>query len=390
MSARLLRTARRAPSSYGARSVGTPSPSGGPSVGTPSPSGGPSVGTPSPSGGPSVGTPSPSGGPSVGTPSPSGGRKRTILLSTLRSLDEHTTRYVVDAMCACSDVIVARQGSFDFTTKTFLGYPIASGELGAPERCEPVCDVWIGWIDGYALDHRAMGFPHDLAFYEAMQGLFEESLAKGDIGAMYNSPSAERRTLKDYLTVLDPKEYNLIPSFRIQRFDDLVDVFRARGPVVVKPIWGGLRKGVFKVMSEQDLFARRGADLARCVAQDLQSGPEKRLWISSGRVAGGGVQHGKRTPWSDYTDDFHVTAHEDGPPEAVARERRAAELLAKKTGLSFGSIDFIGDRVNELNGGGTGFVMWNRKGETVLDARETLADGIRRLITGSPGGPESP
>ena len=307
-------------------------------------------------------------------------RVKTLLTTTLRNIDETTTQTVVQTLLAHSDLTVTHPGEYGFTDNTISCYRYQGDGWQPVGRCVPECDVWIVWIDGYALDHAAMGFADAMAFFEATQELFLRNLANGNVGAMYNHPQAERNTLKDFLADLDSEEFHVIPSYRLEGFAHLADIYQTLGPLVVKPFWGGLRQGVVKVTCEEELLALRGADLRHQVAQLFCHGPEKRLWVADGECRQGGVHYGKRTPWSDFAPDYRVLPHDQLPTAEAAADIARAERLAAKVGLHFGSVDFIGDHINEVNGAGTGHVMWNLEGAEVVDARPLLQAQLIRLI----------
>ncbi|MGZ5051597.1 MAG: PIG-L deacetylase family protein [Methylobacter sp.] len=98
------------------------------------------------------------------------------------------------------------------------------------------------------------------------------------------------------------------------------------------------------------------------------------------RCPQGAVHYGKNTPRSGFASDYHVVPHYMLPADEVARDIYYAERMAERVGLNFGSVDFIGDRINEVNGAGTGHVMWDLTGEEVIDARPVLQGELKRLL----------
>ncbi|GAB6043121.1 ATP-grasp domain-containing protein [Endothiovibrio diazotrophicus] len=305
---------------------------------------------------------------------------KTLLTTTLRAIDEETTRVVVETLREHSDLTLVHPAGYDFAKRTVQAWRYHKGYWHEVERQVPRCDLWVVWIDGYALDHRALGYRDEMDYHGQMNDFFESLLADGRVGAMQNSPAAERNTLKGFLADLDPAHFGHLPTHRFDGFDELADLFRTHGPLVVKPQWGGLRKGVAKIESEEELLALRETDLTHRVAQAWGEGAEKRLWIADGRVVAGGAQYGKRTPWSDYTRDFRVERWDDPGDPRVAADIERANRMAAEVGLTFGSVDFIGERINEINGGGTGHVMWNLAGEEVVDARGQLREQLLALV----------
>lgn len=307
-------------------------------------------------------------------------RLKTLLSITLRSLKKDTSQTVVETLHNYSDLTITPPDQYNFADNTVGRYRFRDGKWRRAKRGTPKADIWIVWIDGYALNHKSLGFRDSMDFFHAAQDFFHQNLQNGNVGAIYNSPEAERNTLKDFLADLDSDEFGAIPSYRIRNFDDLADIYNTLGPVVVKPVWGGLRRGIGKVTDEWELQALRHKDLSNHVAQLFHRGPEKRLWIANGRCPQGAVHYGKNTPWSGFASDYHVVPHYMLPADEVARDIYYAERMAKKVGLNFGSVDFIGDRINEVNGAGTGHVMWDLTGEEVIDARPVLHGELKRLL----------
>ena len=66
--------------------------------------------------------------------------------------------------------------------------------------------------------------------------------------------------------------------------------------------------------------------------------------------------------------------------DGFAADLEAAERLCGLSGLNVGSIDFIGDRINEINGCGTIFTEY--KGwHCVVDARPALVAYFVNLLS---------
>ena len=113
--------------------------------------------------------------------------------------------------------------------------------------------------------------------------------------------------------------------------------------------------------------------------QPYLSGDEKRLWFAGGRFVAGRKTRGRRTPWSGSAADFDVYPYDNAGIEGFAADLEAAERLCALCGLDVGAIDFIGDKINEINGGGTIFTEY-RFWQRMVDARPALVDYLVGLV----------
>ena len=52
----------------------------------------------------------------------------------------------------------------------------------------------------------------------------------------------------------------------------------------------------------------------------------------------------------------------------------------ERLGLEIGAVDWIGDKINEVNGSGTGLVGLNERGEIIYDCTGQLVDYIEKVI----------
>jgi hypothetical protein len=56
-----------------------------------------------------------------------------------------------------------------------------------------------------------------------------------------------------------------------------------------------------------------------------------------------------------------------------------SDRLCKKSGLTIGSIDFIGKHINEINGAGTTFTQYDVM-TLITDARKPLVDFLAKIV----------
>jgi hypothetical protein len=62
-----------------------------------------------------------------------------------------------------------------------------------------------------------------------------------------------------------------------------------------------------------------------------------------------------------------------------ARDHSAARRLCELSGIKIGSVDFIGDEINEINGCGTVLTTFHNR-RLVIDARLAFVNYFQRLL----------
>ena len=117
--------------------------------------------------------------------------------------------------------------------------------------------------------------------------------------------------------------------------------------------------GTKKLASDNDVHAFQqelNADAPYTTLQDYcfqdytPNELEKRFWIAGGKVVGGRLLYGRKVPWG--TDENEQGYLYDAQTEGYQGDRAAVEKLIELSGLTVGSIDFIGPLINEINGCG--------------------------------------
>jgi hypothetical protein len=211
-------------------------------------------------------------------------------------------------------------------------------------------------------------------------------LRNGNVACIINSPEAETRTLKSWLATLDFKQSSVIPTHVFPNIALLYDFQRAHGGIVAKLSWGGASIGVERLRSDAAVrdFARRLADytdrdLSDYCFQPYCRGDEKRFWFIGGKFHLARVIHGRETPWSDDAADFRVGTYGPDSANGFARDLAAAERLCDLSGISVGAIDFIGSRINEVNGGGTVLTTYDHN-KMIIDTRPAFLAYVCSLL----------
>lgn len=290
-----------------------------------------------------------------------------------------TQRSLVTALHRSTDLLVVPVDGYDLGSGRVRAYRRTRGgrfeDLG---MIAPAADLWIVYSDGYYLDHRALGFGRRGDFLRARLEFHQRQVDRGTVGRVINAPGVEARTLKSWFATLDPETYRIIPTYRFSTIDEVHDFRRHAGAIVAKLDWGGGGAGAQRLLDREDvqrfgaaLAADPDRDLADYCFQPYLPGDEKRLWYVGGRLVAGRKSHGRPTPWSDSTPDYAVHRYDEDSGDEFRADRAAADRLCRLAGLEVGAIDFIGDRINEINGCGTIFTEYQRW-QCIVDARPAL------------------
>lgn len=295
-----------------------------------------------------------------------------------------TVRSMVTALAKQADLFVLPISEIDFQTGKFQAYKrIAGGKFRRHAVKKPDADLWIVYTDGYYLDIPAMGYRRRLDYFNDQLQYYSRLISDGLVAHMVNTPAAERNTLKDWFAKLDADRLRVIPTFTLRDERDLRSLHKRHGTVVLKPNWGGAGMSVRKLEKDADIakavedLTREGEFLSDYVVQVCVDGPEKRLWFAGDEFVGGRICHGRKTPWSDSTDDYASAKYEKGSD--VQRDLQVARQVWRLAGLSLGSVDFIGDQINEINGAGTIYTYYHYWTK-IADARKPLVDYLVSLL----------
>ena len=300
----------------------------------------------------------------------------------------HTTqRALVTALHDRVDLRVLPVDAYDWADGRVRAYKrTRGGRFEDVGMIVPAADLWIVYSDGYYLDHRALGFGARRDFFQALMAFHQRALDSGRVGRLVNEPRVEARTLKSWLASLDAADYRLIPTYRFSSIDEVHDLRKQQGAIVAKLDWGGGGYGAQRLLDEKavrrfgtELAARADCDLRDFCFQPYLPGDEKRLWFVGGRCVAGRKSRGRPTPWSDSTDDYAVHRYDESGGEEFRADLATADRLCRLAGLEVGSIDFIGARINEINGGGTIFTEYQRW-KCIVDARPALRSYFVDLV----------
>lgn len=298
-----------------------------------------------------------------------------------------TVRSMVTCLHSLCDLHVVPIDEYDFGRKRVKAYKrIADGKFESRGWVKPEGDVWIVYTDGYWLDPKDYGFKHNRDFLNAQFHMHESHVENGRIKLLINTAEAERNCLKSWFAEIESKKWGVIPTYCFSNWKEVHDLLKSEKTIVAKPNWGGAGTGIYKITSAGQLDAFRkilddenqSLKLDYCF-QPLVSGPEKRLWFVNGKCVGGRIVHGRYTPWSDYTSEFRIEEYWKPKSRVFQTDVEKATKLCAKSGLTIGSIDFIGSYINEINGAGTTFTQYDGMTK-IVDVRKPLTDYLASLV----------
>jgi hypothetical protein len=88
---------------------------------------------------------------------------------------------------------------------------------------------------------------------------------------------------------------------------------------------------------------------------------------------------GWETPWSRRKISYKCFRYDRAELDGFSSDLCAAQEICRLAGLAVGSIDFIKDKIHEINGGGTTFTEYH-KSQCVADARPPLVQYFVDLL----------
>jgi hypothetical protein len=315
--------------------------------------------------------------------------KRRVLLTVNPLVVERplfsTTRGFIAELARRFELLVVPVSGYDFRAGTVRAFRrLCGGGFEALGTVRPRGDLWIVYSDGFYLDHRRLGFARARDYFDAQLEFHRRHLDSGAVGLMVNTPEAEARTLKSWLASLDFSATKVIPTRVFAGFDEVHDFRKDEGCVVAKPVWGGGSVGVRRLADEaavKDFRAElegRGADLGDYCFQALRGGDEKRLWFAGGEFVGARRFRERETPWLGCAEDCRIHSYGVNHGGGLSAEVAAARRLCALADIGLGSVDFIGDEINEINGAGTVMTTFHDR-RLVIDVRPRFVEYVVRL-----------
>src|ERR1044071_2253043 len=301
--------------------------------------------------------------------------------------DFSTMRKFLNLMDQHFDLLVIPVNSYDFKHGKVRAYRrLKGGAFKSTGMIKPEGELWFIYSDGYYLNHLRFGFRLRRDYFNAQLDFHQEHLNRGSVSLMVNQPESEARTLKSWLATLNFKKTRVIPTYVFKSIDEAYDFQKKESSIVVKSNWGGGGTEVEWLKDEaavrkfyNRLKKRSDRDLSDYCFQAYCQGDEKRLWFVGGKFVAGRKYHGRETPWEDWNEKCRIFAYNKISHQGFAEDLAAAEYVCQLSGISVGAVDFIGHRINEINGCGTVMTTMDRR-KLFIDTRPAFVDYFLKLM----------
>jgi glutathione synthase/RimK-type ligase-like ATP-grasp enzyme len=311
----------------------------------------------------------------------------TVNPSILEAREFTTMRKFITVMDQHFDLLLLPVNGYDFKSGRARAFRRLKG--GAFENAgliEPKGDLWMVYSDGFYLNHRRMGFRLRRDYFKAQLDFHQKHLSGGSVSLMLNNPESEARTLKSWFATLNFKATRVIPTYLFARIDEVYDFLKKNRSVVVKPVWGGASTDVEWLTDEAMVRGFYGRlkkhsdrDLSDYCFQVFCRGDEKRLWFVGGKFVAGRKFRGREAPWEDWNENCRLSTYNKVAHQGFAEDLAAAEQLCELSGIELGAIDFIGHRINEINGCGTVMTTMHKR-RVYVDARPAFIEYFLKLM----------
>lgn len=293
-----------------------------------------------------------------------------------------TLRSIVTALDRHYDLWVLPIDGYDFKKRKARAYRrVAGGRFEFTRSITPAADMWIVYTDGYYLNPADQGFKGPTEYIEAQMEFHEEFSENGSVSRLINTVESERNTWKGSFAKLDDRGFQIIKTFIVTTSGEVLDLVKEYKVLIAKPNWSGGGKGVQKLTTQAEAadFARRNKLHEFCF-QPAVTGDEKRFWFAGDDCVGARRIENRRAPWMDrIPDQYRSTVYDRTSGNKFERDLQAAKKMWRHSGLSIGSVDFIGDKINELNGCGTTFIDYHGW-QKIVDCRKPLVKYVLSLL----------
>ncbi len=286
-----------------------------------------------------------------------------------------SSKKVVELLSQEHDLILVHPGDFhpqEAAVSRSFRY-LEPGKLEIiPRKHLPEGDLFIVYGDETS---KNPGLDFGRQFYSSLRNLRRQER----FPYFLNDPDAEEATLKDYLAELyEQGDFSVAATFHYLNKENSQRLLEKHGQLVFKPIFGCGSAGVHKISSldELDELDRLGSEeevRKNYAIQELLNGSEIRVIILGGEFLCSREDINYH-PWSDrktlMTKVGNPTAFQIDTSQRIA-QRLKADLVG---------VDFIGDKVYEINGTGTGLIAYDENCRLLFDRTPEFVDYVNRIL----------
>jgi glutathione synthase/RimK-type ligase-like ATP-grasp enzyme len=194
----------------------------------------------------------------------------------------------------------------------------------------------------------------------------------------FNTPESEEKTMKNQLVPLSQdSSLGIARTYNFENYNQAQELLGNYGQVVLKPIFGCRGSGVRLISSIDDLanLGLQEEELKRnYVLQEGLFGDEKRIVLLDGNLLCSRIHKNRRTPWNSNMPQQTFVY------QPSLQELDVSRKIASELGLTLAGVDFIGDKVNEINGTGTGIVIPDHTGKLLYDKTDVFVQKVMELL----------
>ncbi len=198
----------------------------------------------------------------------------------------------------------------------------------------------------------------------------------------FNEPETEELTLKDGLIKLSIDDsLPVAKTVYFDSFDQTKELINQYGSIIIKPIFGCAGAGVNKLSLIEDIFNLDVSEndlQGNYVLQEPLFGDETRITLLDGKFLWSMRHQNRSAPWAKnekHSSNFYQPNEE---------ELNSARKISDAVGAYLIGVDFIGTKVNEINGTGTGMSRNYKGGSPILDLHANKF--VERIISTVYGG----
>ena len=285
-----------------------------------------------------------------------------------------TSKSIINKLNNIYDLFLVHPGDYDIETLTikqaFKIKPSSKLEKVLDSH-EPRGDLFIIYGDETS---KNIGFE----FAEQQYDFLEKIESSGNFSKFLNKPGTEKNTLKNCLVDLSKDiSFGIASTFKIEHLSEIKEYVKNYGSIIAKPIFGCRGSGVFKIESSNNLeYIFENKSIDDYVFQEPLAGPEKRVVLLNGELLCSRIHYDRETPWSS-SDSQKTYVYQPNDFEL-----EVSKLISKTISADIIGVDFIGDKINEINGTGTALITYDHNDNLLYDKTDDFVKLVSSLVDG--------
>lgn len=280
------------------------------------------------------------------------------------SIDDSSDHKFIERLNEICDLHLVHPCEYNFDSGTVMAsyqYVNSKKIILKQKEHRPNGDLFIIFSDG---SNKNRGLDFAINEYHFLKNLkYDNSFEK-----FFNEPETEELTLKSYLTYLSKDNHLGIAKTMEYNYDNLERLLEQYGKVIAKPIFGCQMTGV-QMIKEVSEFNENLTE--NYILQEPLFGPEKRIVVMDGQVIMARIHQDRKNPWNKGSASIQGYL-------PTSDEINIAINNTKSIGAYLAGVDFIGSKVNEINGSGTGIRYYDSETKKLIDKTPDLVNYIVR------------